>query len=361
MDALTLGRFVLGIVLLIGGAELLERGASRLAGAFGISPLVVGLTVVALGTSSPELAVSVQAALGGNPEISIGNVVGSNIFNVLFILGISALIVPLVVSEQLVRLDVPLMIAVSIALLVMALDGTVGRVDGILLLVGIVAYTGFLVRQSRRETAAARAEGEDEVDAGGTGWLRNGLLVLVGLALLLVGSRWLVEGATILATAFGVSQLVIGLTVVAAGTSLPEVATSVLAGLRGERDIAVGNVVGSNLFNILVILGVSAVVAPHGIAVAPAALAFDIPVMIAVAAACLPIFFTGHLISRWEGGVFLAYYLAYTAYLVLAATRHDALPALSATMLYFVIPLTVLTLAVLTVRALRARQGETPV
>ncbi|MDQ3557022.1 MAG: calcium/sodium antiporter [Gemmatimonadota bacterium] len=355
MNTWMLGRFALGIVLLIGGAELLVRGASRLAGAFGISPLVVGLTVVALGTSSPELAVSVQAALGGNPEISIGNVVGSNIFNVLFILGISALIVPLVVSEQLVRLDVPLMIAASIALWVVALDGTVGRGDGVLLLAGIVAYTVFLVRQSRRETVAARAE--EEETPPGAGWLRNGLLVAVGLALLIVGSRWLVEGATVLATAFGVSQLVIGLTVVAAGTSLPEVATSVLAGLRGERDIAVGNVVGSNLFNILVILGVSAVVAPRGIAVAPAALAFDIPVMIAVAVACLPIFFTGHLISRWEGGVFLAFYVAYTTYVVLAATQHDALPALSGAMLYFVIPLTTITLGVLSIRAVRTRRG----
>jgi cation:H+ antiporter len=359
MTPLTMVLFVLGIVILVAGAELLVRGASRLAAALGISPLVIGLTVVAFGTSSPEMAVSAQSALAGQTDLALGNVVGSNIFNVLFILGLSALIVPLVVAQQLVRLDVPLMVAASVAVLLLGMDGAFGRLDGALLFGGAVAYTAFLVRQSRRETAAVRAEYESEFGeaaAGPVSWVRDTLLVLGGLALLVLGSRWLVNGAVEIATALGVSELVIGLTIVAAGTSLPEVATSVLASLRGERDIAVGNVVGSNIFNILVVLGFSGFVAPGGVAVAPSALRFDIPVMIAVAVACLPIFFTGHLISRWEGLLFLGYYAAYTAYLVLAATRSEALPAFAGAMTLFVLPLTAVTLATVGARELHARR-----
>jgi len=356
VDAVTLVLFVVGLGLLIVGAELLVRGASRLATAVGISPLVVGLTVVAFGTSSPELAVSVQATLSGQADLAIGNVVGSNVFNVLFILGASAAIAPLVVSRQLVRLDVPLMIGASVLVLVLALDGGLGRLDGLLLVAGIVAYTVFLVRQSRRESAATRAEDEGEeegtAEPSGPGHLFLQLgFVVVGLALLVVGSNWLVDGAIAIAGALGVSELVIGLTVVAAGTSLPEVATSIIATIRGERDIAVGNVVGSNLYNLLAILGLSGIVAPDGVPVAPAMLRFDLLVMTAVAVACLPIFFTGHLIARWEGFLFLAYYAAYTLYLILDAAGHDALPAYSSVLFLFVAPLTAVTLAVLAVRA----------
>jgi cation:H+ antiporter len=363
MSPLTMVLFGLGIVILIAGAEVLVRGASRLAAGLGISPLVIGLTVVAFGTSSPELAVSVQSAVAGETGLAMGNVVGSNIFNVLFILGISAAVTPLVVAQQLVRLDVPLMIAASFALLLLGLDGGLGRLDGALLFGGALAYTAFLVRQSRRETAAVMAEYEGEFGeqkVGATSWLRDTALVLGGLVMLVIGSRWLVGGAVEIATALGVSELVIGLTVVAAGTSLPEVATSVLASMRGERDIAVGNVVGSNLFNILVVLGASGLVAPRGIAVDPAALRFDIPVMIAVAVACLPIF-ARQVISRPAGLLFLGYYVAYTLYVVLAATEHDALPAYSGVMGLFVLPLTAVTLAVVGIRALRARRrGEAP-
>ena len=359
MTALTMVLFVLGIVILVAGAEVLVRGASRLAAALGISPLVIGLTVVAFGTSSPELAVSVQSAFSGETSLAVGNVVGSNIFNVLFILGLAAAVTPLVVAQQLVRLDVPLVIAASFALLLLAQDGALGRVDGVLLFAGVVAYTVFLVRQSRRETAAVRAEYEQEFGekaAGAASWLRDAALIVGGLVMLVLGSRWLVGGAVEIATALGVSELVIGLTIVAAGTSLPEVATSVLASMRGERDIAVGNVVGSNLFNLLAVLGLSSLVAPGGIAVDPAALRFDIPVMIAVAVACLPIF-ARQVISRPTGIFFLAYYVAYAAYLVLAATEHDALPAYSSVMTLFVLPITAVTLAIVGIRALRARRG----
>lgn len=358
MNALTLVLFVAGIFLLIGGAELLVRGASRLAGALGISPLVVGLTVVALGTSSPEAAVSVGAALDGRADIALGNVVGSNIVNVLLILGLSALVTPLVVSKRLVRIDVPLMVGVSVLLLVLASNGNVGRLDGLLLVFGVAAYTLFALRESRREGAENDAPAQEE--AGGGRLLLQAGFVVAGLALLVLGSRWLVEGAVAIATALGVSELVIGLTVVAAGTSLPEVATSALAAFRGERDIAVGNVVGSCLFNILAVLGLTAIVAPGGIDVAPAALSFDIPVMIATAFACLPIFFTGYRINRWEGLLFVGYYAAYTLYLFLDAAQHDALPAFSFAMLAFVVPLTAVTLIVLAARSLRRRLRKRP-
>jgi cation:H+ antiporter len=351
----TVALFVVGGVLLIGGAELLVRGASRVAIAAGISPLVVGLTVVAFGTSSPELAVTVGSAYAGQADVAVGNVVGSNIFNVLFVLGLSALVAPLVVAQRLVRLDVPIMIGASLMTVVLALDGRVGRLDGLALFAGVIAYTLFLIRQSRRETAAVR---EEYREAFGDGRKRASplidvVLILIGLALLVLGAQWLVEAAVDMATALGVSELVIGLTIVAAGTSLPEVATSVLATLRGERDIAVGNVVGSNIFNLLAVLGLGSLVAPEGVPVSPGALAFDMPVMVAVAVAALPVFFTGYTIARWEGAVFLGYYVAYTAYLVLDASEHGAAPAFGAAMSWFVLPLTALTLLIVATRALR--------
>ena len=360
MDALTLVLFIIGLVGLIIGAELLVRGASRLAIGFGISPLVVGLTVVAFGTSSPELAVSTGSALSGQADIALGNVVGSNIFNVLFILGLSASIGTLVVAQQLIRLDVPLMIGVAILPLLLGLDGKIGRLDGLLLFAGIVAYIVFAIRQSRKETKEIEAEYDHEFGQGGGMGPRQAViqiaLVIAGLALLVVGARWLVNGAVAMARSLGLSELIIGLTIIAAGTSLPEVATSVIASLRGERDIAVGNVVGSNIFNILAVLGLTAAVAPEGVTVPVAALRFDIPFMIAVSVACLPIFFTGYRIARWEGLLFLAYYVAYTLYLVLDAAGHDALPAYSTVMFEFVAPLTAVTLLILVVRALR--QGK---
>ncbi len=358
MSLTVLGLFVLGLVLLVAGAELLVRGASRLAARLGISPLVIGLTVVAFGTSTPELAVSVQAGLAGQADIAVGNIVGSNIFNVLFILGLAALIVPLVVAQQLVRIEVPLMIGVSVLFLVMALDGRISGFDGMLLFAGIVAYTVFTVRQSRKESAAVQAEYAREYGDGQSaerGRLPLQIaLIVAGLVLLVLGAHWLVGGAVAIARHFGVSELIIGLTIVAAGTSLPEVATSIVAALRGERDIAVGNVVGSNIFNILAIAGIASMVTPGGLEVAPALIRFDIPVMIAVALACLPIFASGHLIARWEGALFLGYYAAYVLYLILAATQHAVLPSFSAAMLGFVLPLTAVTLIVLLARAGRS-------
>jgi cation:H+ antiporter len=353
-----------GLALLIVGAEFAVRGASRLAAASGIPPLIVGLTVVAFGTSAPELAVSIQSALGGEADIALGNVIGSNIFNILVILGLSAAITPLVVAQQLVRLDVPLLIGLSILILLLGLDGRIGRLEGGLMFAGLIAYTIFLVRISREESQEIRDEYTQQFrDGRSTGirsWLFNTALIVVGLGMLVLGSRWLVSSAVSLAQVLGLSELIIGLTIIAAGTSLPEVATSAIAALRGERDIAAGNVIGSSIFNLLSVLGLSSLLAPSGVGVPQAALAFDIPVMIAVAVAALPIFFTGRVIARWEGWLFLGYYMAYTAYLILDATQHDALPTLSIAMLAFIVPLTVLTLMVLVLREVRARHHLQP-
>jgi cation:H+ antiporter len=353
--------FILGLAALIVGAELLVRGASKLALSFGISPLVVGLTVVAFGTSSPELAVSIRSAYAGQVDIAIGNVVGSNIFNVLFILGLSALIVPLVVAQQLIRQEVPIMVAVSLLLFAIALDGGIGRLDGLLFVVLLAAYTTFLIVQSRRERQEIRDEYAAEFDPGKAGAWDSRLpaqlaLIGIGLGLLVFGARALVDAAVTVAQLLGVSELVIGLTVVAAGTSLPEVATSVLAAMRGERDIAVGNVVGSNIFNVLGVLGVSALIAPQALTVAPAMLSFDLPVMLGIAIACLPIFFTGNAIARWEGALFLAFYAAYTGYLLLAATQHDALETYGLAMRAFVLPLTAVTILVVAWREYQRRR-----
>lgn len=314
---------VIGTVLLVFSADFLVKGASRLAAAVGISPLVIGLTVVAFGTSAPELAVSVMSAFRGQADLALGNVIGSNIFNVLMILGLAALVTPLVVAKQLVRLDVPVMIAASFLILWAGMDGRISRLEGIGLFALALLYTTFLIRQSRRESAtvaAAKAHeleqelGLEVVDETPI-WKDVGAIAL-GIAGLVFGAKFLVDGAVDIARMLGVSELIIGLTIVAAGTSLPEAATSVVAAMRGERDIAVGNAVGSNIFNILVVLGLASVVAPAGIAVNAEAQRFDIPFMILVAITCLPVFLKSYRIGRWNGAAFIGAYLLYLADLI---------------------------------------------
>ncbi len=335
---------------------MLVRGAAGLATAARISPLVIGLTVVAFGTSSPELAVSINSARQGSAELALGNVIGSNICNVLLILGLSALIAPLVVASSVVRRDVPLMIVLSGLTLVLAWDGAIGSWDGVVLFFGVVVYTAYSFIQGRKEARLAvgssqRAEqSEQSTNISHSTWLRFGLLIALavgGLALLTFGANLLVEGSVVIARNYEVSELVIGLTILAVGTSLPELATSVIAGLRGQTDIAVGNIVGSNIFNVCCVLGVCGLMAPQqGINVSPAAIRFDIPLMIAVAVACLPVFFTGGLISRWEGGLFLFFYAAYMVHLILEATQHPSHRTFLAVMLEFVAPLAAITLGI---------------
>jgi len=364
--------FVAGLVGLIYGARYLINGASRLATSFGIPPLVVGLTIVAFGTSAPELAAALQASFTGRPALALGNVIGSNIFNVLFVLGAAAIIAPIAVHSQVVKRDVPIMIGISLLMWVLALDNMFGRFDGILFVSLLFAYLVYVFRTTEEKDvllpegaeipsdSSSDSSSRDDAKADRTSSTRmkNAGLVIVGLAMLTVGSRWLVDSSVEFARALGVSELIIGLTVIAIGTSLPEIATSVLASMRGKGDIAVGNVVGSNLFNILSVIGATATVSPHGIAVPNEALSFDLPIMIGVIVMTLPIFYTGLRISRLEGSLFLGYYVLYTVGLFLIARKSDDLDIYAAVMLWFVIPLTVLTLGFFYVRALLARYRE---
>ncbi len=307
---------IAGLVLLVIGAERLVLGASRIAMFIGISPLVVGLTVVAFGTSSPEFAVSLQAAGSGSGGIVLGNVVGSNIFNVLMILGVSAAILPLKVARRMIRVEVPILIFVSILLYFLARSGTLTWISGLILSLGLFLYIGFQIYSGRREKQQVAEEASPQKK---TALFFNIFWVILGLAFLVLGSRFLVDSAVSIAKFFGVSDLVIGLTIVAAGTSLPELVTSIVASFKGEHDIAVGNVVGSGVFNILGVLGFSLLLSPQGIPVLPAAVRFDIPVMIFVSLLCLPVCFSGRHISRPEGIVLVALYGIYLGYLIFNA------------------------------------------
>ncbi len=345
--------FIAGLVLLIGGAEMLVRGSSRIAAAAGISPLVVGLTVVAFGTSAPELAVTAAASFRGDPDLALGNVVGSNVLNVLLILGASALVAPLLVQKRLVRMEVPFMIGVTVLVVVLGLNGVISRVEGVFLFAGGIAYTTVLVLRAR---AVAPPVAERPRGGRGGSLPINAGLVGVGLGLLVLGSHWIVDGAQAMAVALGVPQLVIGLTVVAVGTSLPELATSIVASLQGQRDIAVGNIIGSNIFNLLIALGAASAISPIGVEVPLTARTFDLPVMLAVSLVCLPIFITGLKIDRLEGFIFLGFYVIYTTYVVLDAANHHALDALQDGIFFVALPLTLLTLIAAGMRSDRARE-----
>ncbi|NKN34530.1 calcium/sodium antiporter [Marichromatium bheemlicum] len=329
-----------GFVTLLGGGELLVRAASALAAAMRISPLVVGLTVVSFGTSAPELAVTLQSAWSGAADLAVGNVVGSNIANVLLVLGAAALTAPLVVHRRAVRVDLPLVLVASVALWVLALDGGVGRLDGGLLFATLVIYLVWSIRQGRGEGLAAAAIEEVALPPSSPwGLLGQVALLVVGLLLLAIGARLLVMGAVDIARVLGVGELVIGLTVVAIGTSLPEVVTSVIACLRGHRDLAVGNVLGSNLFNILAVLGLGALAAPETIAISRETLLIDLPIMIAVVLFCVPLFGSGIALGRRIGALLVVAFALYLTHVTLRATGSGLLPVFELTVLTLSLPL----------------------
>lgn len=364
MSPITFLLLLAGLVLLVIGAEFLVKGSSRLAAMLRIPPLIIGLTVVAYGTSAPEMSVSVMSALSAEgADIAIGNVVGSNICNVLLILGLSALIAPLAVTKQMIRSEVPIMIGVSLLLLMFSLDGELNKVDSTILAIGAVTYTLSLIYQSSKHKTTEPDEFTEEYSLSEPvttlAWIRNVAYIIGGLVLLVLGSRFLVSSAITIAEYFQVSKLIVGLTIVAVGTSLPELFTSVIASIRGETEIAVGNVVGSNIFNILAVLGVSGIVSPTGLSISPSVINFDLPVMIAVAFACLPIFYSGKRIERWEGVLFLFYYVAYTAYLILDSVDHPFLPLFNKIMLLGVIPITAIALITVAILEKRSRKKKT--
>lgn len=315
-----------GLAFLIVGGEFLVRGASQLAATLGVPPMIIGLTIVAFGTSSPELAVSLKAAFSGNVDIAVSNVVGSNIFNVLFILGISALISPLLIHSQMIKREVPIMFGSSLLFYLLSIDNQISRLEGSILFALILAYTAWLIieaKKHKKENQELETESEKEFEN-----LKNSkrpvlmsiIYLVLGLFVIMFGAEWLVKGATQLAQFFGVSDTVIGLTIVAAGTSLPEVVASIMATIKGERDIAVGNVIGSNIYNLLAILGLSGAISPIGLSVNSTLLKIDIPVMLGVALICYIFFRTKHTLSRVEGAIFFVGYVSYTTYLISQTT-----------------------------------------
>lgn len=311
---ISIGLILLGLVLLVAGAEMLVRGSVGMALRLGLTPLVIGLTVVAFGTSSPELVVSLNAAMSGNSDIALGNIVGSNICNIALILGLSALIQPLHVQASVLRRDMPIMIGASVLLMVFLLDGEISRIEGGFFVLGIIAYTWYSIRLARLEPATIADDAIADASKSRLQSLPVQLLfIAAGLGLLMGGAHYLVKGAIDLATLMGMSQAVIGLTIVAVGTSMPELATSVLAAYKKEGDIAIGNVIGSNIFNILCILGVSALIV---LIFAGGISWVDLIVMLAIAVILFPALRTGYTLSRLEGAFFLVLYVIYTVYLV---------------------------------------------
>jgi cation:H+ antiporter len=308
--------FILGgSVGLFIGAESLVRGASSIAIRLGISPLVVGLTVVAFATSSPELVVSIKAAIEGNPGIVVGNVVGSNICNIALILGVAAMISPIRVKTQVIRREIPIMIVVSFLLLLILSNDSVSRVEGLFLVAGIVAYIilGYKYSIKQKDDKEVIKEFEDSIPKSPYKVWQSLIFIIIGLGLLVVGSNLFVDGAVAIAESFGVSQAVIGLTIVALGTSLPELTTSVVASFKNENDIAIGNAVGSNVFNILSILGISSIISPisnTGVTI------IDLSIMMFFTILILPLSRSKFTLRRWEGALLFTGYIAYMVYLV---------------------------------------------
>jgi cation:H+ antiporter len=345
---MTILLFVIGLVGLIAGAELFLKAVDHFGLKWGITPLIMGLTVVAFATGAPELAISVKAAFSGSADLVLGNIIGSNIANILLILGITAVISPLNITRRVVSIDVPIVIVASVAVYIMALDGGLSTVDGIILLTGFVAYSYFTFVQIKKNTGDGDVEevfqyemSPDELEKGAKFYVKNIGLLLAGLALIVLGSNWMVDSAVTIARILGLSELVIGLTIVSIGTSLPEVATSLSAARKGKADIAVANVMGSNLYNMLLTLGLTLVIAPNILTVSDAAIALDLPFMVAVSIACIPIFIAGFNLTRMDGSIFLFYYITYLTYLVLAALGSPVAESLQTVMAFVVIPLTV--------------------
>lgn len=314
-----------GLVLLIGGAEVIVRYGTLLARRLGISPLIIGLTIVSIGTSAPELAAGIRAMTADSGNLLVGNVAGSNLMNLLLILGIAASIRAIPLQRQALRLDLPAMIVATLLTMVFALDGSFAVWEGVVLLAFALVYTGVLIRTARAEASAETLSDAVHVDDDDLPEPRRGLraavidaiLLVAGIAIVVVGADWLVEAAKTIAEQFGVSDSLIGLTIVAIGTSLPELATTTMATIRGARSLAVGNLIGSSTYNLTLILGTALLFAPGGSFVLESQLLrVDLPVLVVGSLLCVPVFLTGRRVSRREGVFFMGLYAAYFAYLI---------------------------------------------
>ncbi|CRZ13362.1 calcium/sodium antiporter [Mycolicibacterium neworleansense] len=320
----SVGWFVVGLIALAIGAEVMVRGGAQLAARLGISPILIGLTVVSIGTSLPELAVGVTAATEGSGELAVGNIAGTNVVNILFILGLSALIRPLAIEQRTLRFDLPVMAGAAVLLWVLALNGVLSRVDGVILVCGAIVYTLVLIRMSHRESRAVKAEYIQAYAEGpakepkhvGESVFRHIAMTVTGIVVVIVGAEWLVDGAVGIARGFGVSDALIGLTIVAIGTSAPELVTTIVSTVRGERDIAVGNLLGSSVYNILLILGITCLVPADGLALSHNLVWIDIPLMVVAGLVCIPVFITGRRVHRAEGAAMVAAYLGYLTFLL---------------------------------------------
>ncbi|MFT5366146.1 MAG: cation:H+ antiporter [Candidatus Latescibacterota bacterium] len=349
MDGFVVAMFVAGLGALVFGAEMLVRHASALSLKMGIPPLIIGLTIVAFGTGAPELAVGVYAAWVGQDDLLMGNIVGSNIANILLVLGIGAVLAPIAVNRQVIKLDAPVMIGASVLLFGLAKDGFLGPADGFIFVLGCTLYLVYLLQMEKTEDTLP-ATSPAEANQLKSSIVRHILWVCAGLALIILGSRWLINSAVIIAAQLGVSETFIGLTIVAVGTSLPEIATTIIACIRGERDLAIGNVVGSCTFNILAVLGISSLIAPNGISVSHTTLSIDLPIMLIATLGCLPLFFTHHSLSRLEGGIFLGYYGLYTLYLIFHAIQSPTAGLIGTVFWFALLPLTVIVTLIVTIQ-----------
>lgn len=350
--------FIGGLVGLLVAGHIVVEGSSRLGRLFGLPETVVGLTIVAAGTSAPELAVVLQSVVADDTDLAVGSIIGSNIANVLLVLGLAACFGTIRVTNRVVSVDIPIMIGASAALLTLTLDGNLDRIDGVVLFAALVVFVTWTLRSNHdpgRGAAESAASTDGSTVSGTDGSFATAIAssagrLIVGIVGLAVAARFVVSGAERIAVELGVPELIVGLTVVALGTSAPEIVTTVIAAVQGRRELAVGNAVGSNIFNILLVLGLSTAVAPGGIAVDRDAVQLDLPIMVAAAIACLPMVLWDRKFDRWEGIVFVAYYVAYLAFLALDATGSPLSQPFSIVMVGFVAPLTVITVIVVVLR-----------
>lgn len=349
--------FSFGLAILIAGAEMFVRQAVWLAGLIGKSSLFVGLTVAAFGTSAPELAIGITGQLTHSADIGLGNVIGSNIFNVFFVLGLAALVQPMVVMRSTIYRDIPILLAICVFFYLLVLDGSVGNSEALLLMAVLAGYLYYLARISNQRAVVPGSDskrGERSQSAGRI--LRTFALIVVSIAMMILASQWMVAGAVSMAAGLGMSQFVIGLTIVAAGTSLPEIATTLAAVRHNQHELALGNVMGSCLFNIVAIPAAMALVSSSPLPVVNEAVSVDIPIMILAIVACLPFFFSGHRLSRMEGMLFLVYYAAYALMLYYRHVPGSVLSSYQTELGLLAVPIIVVTTVFVLVQVLRDRR-----
>jgi len=350
----------LGLATVCFGGEALVRGTANLAARLGLRPLLIGTLVVAFSSDSPEIATALRATGSAFSALALGTLLGSTIFTILFVLGVCSLMLPARVSQRLTRQDVPVLLAAAVLVLLLSLDGRLSRTDGLLLLGGLAAFVVFVVRksESEREDIKRTYAQEYSRESNGGHELKSVLFLLLGLGMLWLGTTWLVDATMVIGRGIGVTDLVMGLTVLGIGTSTPETATAISAILRGEREVGIEHIISSSIFNLLGGLGLAALFTTGGLEIPTSALRLDIPVLIAAAAGCFPVFLLGRLLPRWGGALSLTLYIAYVSYLVMNATRHGAEAAPGRTIAFSLVGLAFGILLVVILRSLVFRKAD---